>query len=51
LDDLYFVDFKKYKELHPELISLSKEVQVNRFEFQERKRQEKIEEIKAVLLC
>lgn len=48
LKDLYFLEFKNFRDAHPEIITLPKEVQENRYEFFERKRQEKIEEIKSV---
>jgi hypothetical protein len=48
LKDLYFLEFKQFRDAHPELITLPKEVQESRYEFYEKKRQEKIEEIKSV---
>jgi|LauGreDrversion4_2_1035121.scaffolds.fasta_scaffold221260_1 hypothetical protein len=48
LKDLYFLEFKQFRDAHPELITLPKEVQESRYEFFEKKRQEKIEEIKSV---
>lgn len=48
LKDLYFLEFKQFRDAHPELITLPKEVQESRYEFYEKKRLENIEEIKSV---
>ena len=45
LNDIIELTFKEYKELHPELQNLPKEIQIRRYEFFEKLRNEKVEEI------
>ena len=42
-EDLFYVSFNEYKLMNPEIISLHKEMQMSRYDFYEKRRQEKVE--------
>ena len=47
-EDLFYIDYKDYKASHPDLISLSDEIQKLKYEYNEQKRQKCIELCKEV---
>jgi hypothetical protein len=50
LNDIMELTFKEFRELHPETHNLPREIQIRRYEFFDKLRKEKIEEISKVKL-
>lgn len=49
-DELYYINFKEFKNLHPDVRNLAKDVQESRFQFFEDKRSQRVEEAKQLRL-
>ena len=48
INDLYYLNFKQFKDKNPEILNLQKKIQISRHEFFDNLRINKIEEIKQV---